>query len=158
WVTTHSGRYCDERGNRSETNRLSEVTWVSSCRTTQLSRRPGLSDSILSIAATARPVGCSDWFDRAAVHEAQGHPHPAFGPQRYHRQGSDRLLRKQLQVKFLQDHGYDEAHFQHGELVANALVRPAKEWEVCTFWAPRRTPRRKAIGIEHVRVRPNVGM
>jgi hypothetical protein len=34
---THSGWYFDERGNRSETNRLSEVMWISFCRTTPLS-------------------------------------------------------------------------------------------------------------------------
>jgi hypothetical protein len=33
---THSGCYFDERGNRSETNRLSEVMWMPFCRTIPL--------------------------------------------------------------------------------------------------------------------------
>src|SRR5262245_29012965 len=63
---THSGWYCDDRGNRSETNRLSEVTWISSCRTTSSAAAAVVSNKEPRETDIAAAVGCSGWFGPAA--------------------------------------------------------------------------------------------
>jgi hypothetical protein len=40
------------------------------------------------------------------------------------------LVRKKLDIKSLQNHGHNQAHFEQGKLVADALVRPSQEGKV----------------------------
>src|SRR5215216_4433998 len=74
--------------------------------------------------------------------------------QRQSRPRQDRLVRKQLHIKSLQNHGHNQAHFEHGELVADALVGPAQEGEIRALRALRDALRCEAARIKHLGLFP----
>src|ERR1051325_4566300 len=99
---------------------------------------------------TTRFSGCRRSQMNRLVRRAslEGHPNGSTRAQRQSRLRADRLIREKLHVKSLQNHRHNQAHFEHGELVADALVGPAEEGEVGAFGALGHALGSEAVGIE----------
>ena len=66
---------------------------------------------------------------KAGSDGVEGHREAVTGAEGEHRLGLDAGAGGELEAERLGDHGDDQGHLHHGELLADALVRPAQERE-----------------------------
>src|SRR5262245_52788086 len=86
-------------------------------------------------------VCCSALVRRATL---ESHLNGGARTQSQSRLRLDRLVRKKFHIKSLQNHCHDQAHFEHGELIADTLVGPAQEGEIRALRALRYALRSEA--------------